>query len=310
MLSLSTFATVRRSALLCGALLAATFCAVAPAARAQGTNLDISQMVERNADGTPVLRGDKLVARDADFANLMAELSLVMTPSPMQPAETTGQAGFEFGLDYTFSDINEGQAYWRDAFANNNPRPVLQTLGVKGRKGFILPIPLSSELEMGATWLVDSAMWNLGANVRVALHEMGAFQPRLQMWTTWFPDIAIMGGVSRLIGTDQINLLNATYGVTASKNFSVAGTFSLTPFVNYQFVHAFASSSVLDADRSNVEDITNNFVFAQQNIEMTRLTPGARLVWGVVNLSAAVDINTLPAGETLMQYNLRFGLAF
>jgi hypothetical protein len=296
----------KRGAVL-SALLPALLLAL-PAA-AGPNDIDLHGLIEEDGNG-----GFR-EKRAGDFESLTRELTLVFTPSPLQPAETTGQSGFEFGLNYRFHDISDEEAYWSEAVEgardDRTLSPVLQTIGMTGRKGWVLPIPLTSEIILGADYLIDSRMWNLGANIRLALHEMGAFNSKL--WMTWFPDIAVMGGANRPIGSDQLDLFSATGGGTVSKNFALAGSFSLTPFLAYQSIFVNAASRTIDGDPTNVRDVTANFVFEEVSASVNRfdrVTTGMRLIWGVVLLAGGVDFNMLPSGNTMMQYDIHFGLSF
>jgi hypothetical protein len=247
------------------------------------------------------------------FRLLAHELGLVATPSPLQPAETTGQAGFDFGIDYAIHDINHAQPYWADAvegkLEGRTLQPILQTVGVRGRKGFPLPIPLTSEIELGAQWIVDSSMVNLGGNLRLALNE--GFR--------WIPDIAVMAGINRLIGTDDLDLFTVSVGGSVSKSFGIAGALNLAPFVSYQSVFVQAFSRLIDPDPSNVEDVRNHVVFEEVSMRdpvnrIDRVSAGLRFHVAVVQITAGVDVNVLPEhnGErrVMMQYATRAGLYF
>lgn len=252
------------------------------------------------------------VPRDDDFRKLTQELSVVMTPTSLQPAETTGQAGFDFAIDYGIHDINEQEAYWKDAvegrLTNRSLFPVHQTLGIRGRKGFVLPVPLTSELELGANWLVDSGLATLGGNVRVALNE--GFQ--------WLPDIAVMAGIQNLLGGDELQMVTLTAGGSVSKGFAIAGSANLCPFLSYQSLFTHASTKVFDPDPSDTTDIGNNKVFQEipfydLSNRIDRVSVGARLNVAIVQLTVGADFNLIPDGNDrrlLMQYSGRFGLLF
>jgi hypothetical protein len=246
---------------------------------------------------------------------LVQELSLVMTPTPVQPAETTGQAGFDFGIDYVIHDISEDQAYWADAvegrLENRDLLPILQTIGVRGRKGFPLPIPLTSEVELGANWIVDSQMLNLGGNVRLALNE--GFR--------WIPDLAVSAGVNRLVGTEDLDMFTVTAGGSISKGFGIGGTINVAPFLGYQSIFVNASSRVIDPTPGFIEDVGDNVVFNEVQISdpttrIDRLEAGVRVQAAIVELSTGFNFNLLPDinggndRRLFMQYAIRAGLYF
>lgn len=276
---------------------------VASTAVASPNDVDLLGLVERD--------GNRFSARQGDFFLLTQELGVAMTPTSLQPAETTGQSGFDFGVDYGFHDISDDEAYWQDALegrrTGKEPFPVLQTLGVRGRKGFPLPFPLSSEIELGATWLLDSHLVNLGGNLRLALNE--GFR--------WIPDIAVMGGVNRLVGSEDLDLFDVTAGAAISKGFGIMGSFNLAPFVSYQSIFINAASRVLDPDPTSTADVGNNVVFEEVSLldnRVDRISFGARASVAIVQLTAGVDVNVLPnaAGDrrVMMQYGIRAGLLF
>ncbi|MBL91997.1 MAG: hypothetical protein CMH56_09335 [Myxococcales bacterium] len=259
---------------------------------------------------------------NAGFIGLAKELSSVITDINLAPAETPGLSGFDFGIDYSFHDITESETFWKNSlqgrFENRTPPLGLQTLGVKARKGFILPIPHATELELGASWIGDSNMWSLGAAFRLGLYEMGSFNTKY--WMTWVPDVAAMIGGNRLIGTSQMDLTSANAGLAVSKNFAIAGDFSLTPFFSYQQIYTHAASDTIDPDPSDFTDVDRNVVFNALNEftfdnagYATRQTGGFRLVVGLVELvlgyaSTTYTINN--AERTMSHYNVRGGLNF
>lgn len=263
----------------------------------------------------PDVRGGYTV-ENGHFRSLVHEMALVMTPPPLQPAETTGQAGFDFGIEYGAHDISEEQPYWQSSLVGttleNRTAPIaLQTLGVRGRKGFPLPIPLSSEVDLGVQWIADSSMFSVGGNVRLALNE--GFR--------WIPDLAVMAGANQLLGADDFNLTTATWGASISKGFGIAGTFALTPFVSYQSVHMNGSTRVLDPDPSNTSDVERNVVFNEVRItdfesnRIDRVSAGLRVNVAVVQLTAGADFNFMPPDANgdrrlFLQGAVRAGLYF
>jgi hypothetical protein len=292
------------AALLLGALAPSTL-------QAAPNDIVLTSLIDREANGTYVVRND-------DFRLLTQELAIVMTPTAMQPAETTGQSGFDFAVDYTIHQVTADAAYWVDSVEgtlegrNDGGQlgvPILQTIGVRGRKGFPLPIPLSSEVEIGAQWVTDSSMVNLGGNVRLALNE--GFR--------WIPDLAVMTGINRLLGTEDLDLLTVTVGGSISKGFGLVGSFNLAPFVSYQSIFMNASSRVIDPDPLVVDDVGENIVFEEVSISdptsrMDRVSAGVRLHVAVVQLTAGVDMNFMPPvggdRKLLLQYSVRAGLYF
>lgn len=270
-------------------------------ASAASNDIFLRGLVETNSNGD-------VIPRNGDFAKLTNQLGYVFTPSPVQPAETTGQAGFDFALDYTVHQISSKEAFWTDAvegkLEGRTLLPFLQSLGVRGRKGFILPVPLTSEVELGATWLIDSSLLVLGGNMRVALNEGFRF----------IPDVAIMTGINRLVGSPDLDFTTVTVGGSVSKGFGLFGDFNLTPFVSYQSIFINAASRILDLDPLNTGDVGNNVTFDSiqavtlENGSVTgmnrldRISGGLRLHVAVVQISVGVDVNLVPEDGALKPY--------
>jgi len=294
----------------------------APSARAASNDLDLKSLVKLGSElPTPDQRA---AARDDAFQRMTAELGLALTPSPLQPAETTGQSGFDIGIDYGVHTINGNEPYWvqaTEADRQNLRATLLQTLGVRARKGFILPVPLTSEVELGGAWLVDSNIFTVGANVRLALNE----------GFIWLPDVAIMSGVNRAVGTDDLDLTTITFGGSISKGFGVFGSFNLCPFFAYERVLVSAIASAVDPDPTDTGDVGQNVVMAPVEALRTnetrtifnnghdRFTIGGRFNYSLLTVSAGVDIDVVrhidPATDkdsrrVLLQYALRAGLLF
>ena len=264
---------------------------LASGARAASNDLSLSGLVDTTGS-TPNVD-------NARFRQLSRELGLVLTPTAMQPAETTGQSGFDFALDYGFHAVRTEQSYWQDT-RESSTTPLLMTLGARARKGFPLPVPLTSEVELGANWIIDSQLVNLGGNVRVALNEGFRF----------IPDLAVSFGVNRLVGSTDIDLFTMSAGGQISKGFGVFGSFNLCPFVGYQSIWVNGSSRLVDSNPADTVNVDDNVVFAlvplAQN-RIDRVSFGLRFVVAVVQLTSGIDVNMLD-GKPLLQYGIRAGV--
>lgn len=275
-------------------VLATTLVATLAASRAQAASNDVDLL-------GLVQSG---VGDDAGFRALSRELGMVMTPTSLQPAETTGQSGFDFGLDYTFHTVRLGESYWQNTL-ENPATPVLMTLGARARKGFVLPVPLTSEVELGVQWLIDSQLLSIGTNIRVALNEGFRF----------LPDVALQVGVNRMVGHKDLDVATVTAGGQVSKGFGVMGTFNLCPFVGYQSLWVNSSSRLLDTGADNANNVDDNIVFTLVPLTANRLdrvSLGLRLLVAVVHITGGVDINFVDGitqTGALLQYSLRAGVA-
>jgi hypothetical protein len=284
------------------ASLALAFAVTAAAPALAGPNdIELLGLVDTSDPANPVVRNE-------DFRSLVRELGLIFTPSALQPAETTGISGFDFAVDYAFHPVNIDQPYWQDALETKGSR-LPMTVGARARKGFVLPVPLASEVEMGAQWLIESQMLNLGANVRLALNE--GFTGN--HWWIVIPDIAVMGGINRVVGSDDLDLLTITAGGSISKGFGLFGSANLTPFVSYQSIFVNGSTRLVDTNPENTTNVDDNVVFDivdYADNRMDRISVGARLVVAHVMLSGGVDINLVEPDNTIIQTGLRAGVSF
>ncbi|HEY1098270.1 MAG TPA: hypothetical protein VGF99_05055 [Myxococcota bacterium] len=245
--------------------------------------------------------------RNADFRSLVREMGVLFTPSSQQLAETTGISGFEFALDYAFHPVNIDAAYWQDALESPGSR-LPMTIGARARKGFVLPVPLASEVEVGAQWLVESQMVNLGANLKLALNE--GFTGN--HWWVGIPDIAVTAGINRVVGSDDLDLLTVTTGAVISKGFGLFGSVNFAPFVGYQSIFINGSTRLVDAGPTNPRNVDDNVVFEVVDLtdnRIDRVSLGARIIVAHVLLQAGVDINLL-GDTTIVQTGLRGGVSF
>ena len=270
-------------------------------AHAAPNDISIRGLVDKGSDGVAL-------PREGAFRKLTTELALALTPSGLQPAETTGQSGFDIAIDYGVHSIAGGESYWTDVVNRGaGAPPVLQTLGLRARKGFVLPLPLTSEVELGGRWLLDSHAFAVGANARVALNE----------GFTYIPDVAVMAGVNTVLGADDLDLTTVTIGGSVSKGFGVLGSFNLCPFVAYERVLIAAGSRNLDIDVENASDVGANRPFRSIGLldgAQDRVSAGLRVSYTILALSAGVDVDVVRDADgarcVLMQYALSAGLLF
>ncbi|MBN2362054.1 MAG: hypothetical protein JXR83_21560 [Deltaproteobacteria bacterium] len=238
-----------------GLAVASALLVVAASALAAPNDLVLNDLVLRNADGTPQTNPDTgLVMGDqVAFQALTTELGQVFAPRPLTAAETPGHAGFDIGIDYTLHFINSQQSYWtrtaERALEGRAMPPLFQTLGVRVRKG----LPFSLEVGGGGQYLFESHMFAVGADAKWSLNE----------GFIWFPDLALLFSVNRLIGNDQIDLTMGAAGAELSKTFGLFGMMRLCPYAGYNFVVINAASAVIDPDESSSDNIGGNFTFDQ-----------------------------------------------
>ncbi|HKA91336.1 MAG TPA: hypothetical protein VKE22_26925 [Haliangiales bacterium] len=233
--------------------------------------------------------GDKVVPNNQDFRSLMSEYGVAMAPQLLSPSDTLGFAGFQFATQLSFTTISNDQGYWcateqsTGCAAGFDRSKVLPTLGIFARKGIWLPLP-SFEIGAGAVHLLSSRAWT------GQLYAKFAIQEGYHDWP--IPSIAVRGAVSRLLGYEQLSLTVASFDVSISKRFGVAGTFSFAPYAGWNPMWIVPRSQVIDrtpgvASTTNPDDMKNNFVFPDQDaIFRHRFFVGFKLKYYVFSLTA------------------------
>jgi hypothetical protein len=196
----------------------------------------------------------------------------------------------------------------------DRPDAYLTTVGGYVRKGLWLPLP-AFEFGAGALKIVDSNMYTVQGYAKVALQE------GFHGW--WLPSFAVRGSVSQLLGTDQVDMTVWGVDVLASKQFSIAGTARIEPYVGWNILFIDAKSGVIDATPAcdavalnattpggpspspncasaqvgTANDFNANFTFpAQDIITRQRWFGGFKLKLSVLFLTAEIDI--APAGTS------------
>jgi len=240
-------------------------------------------------DGSP---GD--ITEDGDpqaqgrFHRLASTLGLAFAPPFQETAGTLGQAGFEVGVSSNQALLKIPSDSWPTAQAAPPSLLVLPTVVV--RKG------LGGSLELGAavSWLADSQMMALSAEVRWAPLE----------GIDVAPDLAVRAWGTRVIGTQDLDLAMAGADVMMSKSFGVAGMMKLQPYGSFGVELINALTSVVDfkpaaenTSRPGLDDGLFHTVSMIDN-RYLRGSLGLRLMAGVVVLGVE---GTLAAGTNPVQ---------
>jgi hypothetical protein len=270
-------------------LLAAAALALAlpPVARADRNDLVLSRLAEISPTG------DFVIPDNQAFRSLVSELGMAFAPRNLAPADTLGFSGFQFSTELSLTTINADKPFWCATEESSDCNPgfersgTIPTFGLFARKGLWFPLP-SFEIGAGAIHIVGSRLWSGQAYGKIALHE------GYHAWP--IPSIAVRGAVARLFGIEQLDLTNVSLDLSASKRFSVQGTFSVAPYVGYAFLWIIPRSQPIDktpeiAVKDNPADIAMNFVFPDQdNIIRHRVFGGAKLKYYVFALTLEVDV--------------------
>lgn len=253
------------------ALVGLTAALAAGPAGAEDNDLVLSRLglAEQDMAGDPV----DVVGQNQDFRSMASELGVVLAPRLLTPSDTIGFGGFQFAVDFGVTSITNDAFYWRALEGSNQPNNpdavhgegLLSTVGFFARKGIWLPTP-SFEVGAGAVRLLDSSIWAAQGYAKLGLHEGYHDLP--------LPSVAARGGVSRMMGSSDLDLTVASFDVSLSKHFGVANAIGLDPYAGWNLLIIVPRSEVIDKtphiDSLVVPgDNSMNFVFRDQD-DITR----------------------------------------
>lgn len=248
--------------------------AIAPA-HAGPNDVVLGRLSTQVGDGeNATVIGDNLAYR-----SVVSELGVVLAPRLMSPADTLGFGGFQFAADMGFSTINHTADYWRVLHSSPDPtgamagtshgNGTMTTLGLHVRKGVWLPVP-SFEVSAGLVHLRDSQLWSAQGTGKLALHE------GYHGWPV--PSLALRGAVSRVMGSQEIDLTIVSLDGSISKTIGLFGTVGLEPYLGWNTLIIIPRSEVMDKTPHMADDRRLIFVFRDQdNIYRNRIFAGFKL---------------------------------
>lgn len=240
--------------------IAVLVCALASTAGAQ-LNLSIGEfgIIDSN-DGKRDLAG---------FEKLVGDLAGAMGPKVLGPAATVGGLGFDIGLDFSVTNIDESSAHWKRATSDTAPSS-LQSLQLQVRKG----LPFSFELGGTISHLLDTGFWGAGVSLRYA---------PLQGYS-YLPDLSIRTSVGTILGSREMSMLLVGSDVVISKSFGVGGVMAMAPYAGYSFLLANAGSYIIGRFPTNAPTV-DKFVFPSRNVLQHRGFMGLKVVAAKVTVS-------------------------
>jgi len=146
-------------------------------------------------------------ARDSEMNGLARELGLTSASIPLAPAEPLGLVpGLDIGLGISVADIHDENAYWDDAVADGNPKPVLILPQISVRKG----IPLG--IDLGATYIPSV----IGSNLSLVGAEVKWSFVKGSMLT---PALALRVDYHHAFGASDFSLQTVSTDISISKGF-------------------------------------------------------------------------------------------
>lgn len=244
-----------------------------------------------------------------NFRLLTTEYGLAVTEPVLSPAETLGIAGFDLGVEITLVDIPELKEHWRRAIEDERPDNELFITRIRLRKG----LPFSLELDGSVGFIHNSSAVIGNIGLKWALNE--GFR--------YFPDLAVRGSVNRVFSSRDLDLFTVAVDFWISKQFSILGMFTLTPYAGYSLMYLRGNSQVLDPTPKNFSDNesvrTGNFVFETENLIAHRFFFGLRIVWFIMSFtfegmfafpSEGKDPATGEGPENISAFNMKVSFFF
>ena len=134
----------------------------------------------------------------------------------------------------------------------------------------------------------------------------------------YIPDLAVRATINRLFASRDLDMFNVTVDFWLSKQFSVIGSMTITPYAGYSLLYTYANSRVLDPTPLNFDDNedgsvgSRNFVFSAEHIFGSRITFGARFVWFFLSLTleGSVSIPHFEGPQNIWAFNSKFSFFF
>jgi len=256
-------------------------CVAAAGARAAENDLELWRLGHPDplgctrCDGLP---GDTPEPGDpkaqARFHRLASTLGLAFAPPFQETAGTLGQAGFEVGVSSSEAFPKISSDAWPTRAAA--PPTVLTLPAVTLRKG------LGGSFELGAavSWLANSQMMALSAELRWAMLDGIAYAP----------DLSVRAWATRALGTQDLDLALVGADAQLSKSFGVAGMVKLQPYFQGGIAMVNAQSAVVNF-KPSADNPTNpgaqDGIFRSVsflNNRFLRAALGFRMVAGVLVL--------------------------
>ncbi len=250
------------------------------------------------SDNTRVA-GDPLA--QTRFARMTAALGLAFVPGFGETAASIGQAGFEIGFTQSARILSINANEWATDGSWNASSPALpqaqqfsQPPGALMLSSLTIRKGIGGSFDIGAfaTYLAESQMFALGAEVRGALID----------GIDYAPDLSIRAWGARVVGTRELDLTMAGADAMLSKSFGVSGSVKLQPYGQFGVVLINATSGVIDFNPAH-QDLKNptsaDGVFGDIHMlenRYNRAAAGLRIVAGaaVIGLEGDYAFGTSP----------------
>lgn len=274
--------------------LAALLAALPAPGAAEPLDLDLSRLGAPSAEVQAALAGrrsptaaDVQAAADARqrFALLSAQVALAFSAPLLEPAATTGHAGFAAELEVAHAGVHRAVVGGVDSWPTRSTDPAALTLGaVHVRKA----LPFSFEL--GGRLLALSRSSCLGGQLEARWALEGLER---------LPDLAVRGAWTEVLGQKDWNLGTGELDLVVSRRWALGAAAGLTPYLAARLAWVRASSDPIAFAPADATDpaaaATSQAAFPALTSAFYRTTLGARVTAAPATLSAEV---TWLAGST------------
>ncbi len=199
---------------------------------------DVSLSSMSTYRGVPVV--DPVVLGDA-YELVVKQLGVAVGTRVPSPAHTLGASGFELAVENTFGFNQSTRApdgavpAWARVHEDEDPAAFLNALGVSMRKG----LPFSTEIGIGARWLVNSHQAVISGWGRIGLVEN---------WRPW-PDISVHVGYHHYVGNPELQLGTWETGITVGTSLPFGANpkvrqASFSPFADFNLLTVAAAPTI------------------------------------------------------------------
>ncbi len=207
------------------------------------------------------------------FALLSSQVALAFSSPLLEPASTTGYAGFDLGLEVSHVGVHRAVIGGVDDWPTRSMDPGALTLtSIHVRKG----LPFSFELGGRLLYLAQSSYAGGQLEARWALEGLDGF-----------PALAVRGAWTEVLGQKEWNLGTGELDLVASRRWAVGGATSLTPYVAARYSYVRASSDPLAfATPSPAAAAASQAAFPTLTGGFYRTTLGLRMTAALATLAA------------------------
>ncbi len=220
--------------------LAALVAALPAAVHAEPLDLDLTRLGAPTPQLQAALAGrasptaaDVQAAADARqrFALLSSQVALAFSSPLLEPASTTGYAGFDVGLEVSDVGVHRTVIAGVDDWPTRSRDPGALTLAsVHVRKG----LPFSFEVGGRLLYLAQSSYTGGQLEARWSLEGLDGF-----------PAVAVRGAWTEVLGQADWNLGTGELDLIVSRRWVVGAATSLTPYLAARYSYVRASSEPL-----------------------------------------------------------------